>query len=82
MAIILREFSLSQLTRTLEDILSKSYLKWTDSQQGQVYVVLGYIGHEAEAGRQSEAAQNTVNMCVMLYCSGGSVSLSIERFCI
>ncbi|KAK2192119.1 hypothetical protein NP493_38g04029 [Ridgeia piscesae] len=35
-AIILREFPLSQLTRTLEDILSKSYLKWTDSPHGQV----------------------------------------------
>ena len=35
-AIILREFPLSQLTRTLEDILSKSYLKWTDSPQGQL----------------------------------------------
>ena len=34
--IILREFPMSQLTTTLYDILSKSYLKWTDNPQGQV----------------------------------------------
>ena len=34
--IILREFPMSQLTPTLEDIMSKSYLKWTDNPQGQL----------------------------------------------
>ena len=33
--IILREFPVSQLTRTLEGILSKSYLEWTDDAEGQ-----------------------------------------------
>ena len=34
--IILREFPMSLLTPTLEDIMSKSYLKWTDNPQGQL----------------------------------------------
>ncbi|KAI0218840.1 hypothetical protein LSAT2_029482 [Lamellibrachia satsuma] len=33
--IILREFPTSQLTRTLEGILSKSYIEWTDDPEGQ-----------------------------------------------
>ena len=33
--IILREFPMSQLTKTLEGILSKSYLEWTDDPEGQ-----------------------------------------------
>ena len=33
--IILREFPASLLTRTLEGILSKSYLEWTDDPEGQ-----------------------------------------------
>ena len=33
--IILREFPVSLLTRTLEGILSKSYLEWTDNPEGQ-----------------------------------------------
>ena len=34
--IILREFPTSQLTRTLEGILSRSYIQWTDDPEGQV----------------------------------------------
>ena len=33
--IILREFPTSQVTRTLADILTKSYLQWTDDPEGQ-----------------------------------------------
>ena len=33
--IILREFPMSQLTKTLEGILSKSYLEWTEDPEGQ-----------------------------------------------
>ncbi|KAK2182492.1 hypothetical protein NP493_351g04030 [Ridgeia piscesae] len=33
--IILREFPTSQLTRTLEGILSKSYIQWTEDPEGQ-----------------------------------------------
>ncbi|KAI0227537.1 hypothetical protein LSAT2_021982, partial [Lamellibrachia satsuma] len=33
--IILREFPMSQLTRTLEGILNRSYLEWTDDPEGQ-----------------------------------------------
>ena len=33
--IILREFPAAQVTRTLEAILSRSYLEWTDDRQGQ-----------------------------------------------
>ncbi|KAI0212456.1 hypothetical protein LSAT2_002624, partial [Lamellibrachia satsuma] len=35
--IILREFPTSQLTRTLEGILSRSYLEWTDDPEGQTF---------------------------------------------
>ncbi|KAK2171212.1 hypothetical protein NP493_1093g00047 [Ridgeia piscesae] len=33
--IILHEFPVAQVTRTLEAILSRSYLEWTDDRQGQ-----------------------------------------------
>ena len=33
--VILREFPATQVTRTLEAILSTSYLQWTDNRQGQ-----------------------------------------------